>query len=57
MNDLVFKKDANGKIVKVSDNKCEIPITWSEDADIQFCNFVLMIVLSARGIEKANGGY
>ena len=52
MSDLQFIKDEKGRIIKaVKNNKCAV-INWAnENADIEFCNFVIMIVLTGRGVD------
>lgn len=51
MEDMQFIKDDKGRIIKaVRRDKCA-KITWSkDDLDIEFCNFVIMIACTGRGV-------
>lgn len=52
MEKLVFIKDEKGRIIKAERGGSSAVITWSGDnLDIDFCNFVIEIVLTARGVD------
>lgn len=51
MEKLQFIKDDTGRIIKVTRGQYYANIIWSdENADIEFCNFIIMIVCTARGV-------
>jgi hypothetical protein len=51
--DLKFYKDEKGRIIKAIRGDNYATIEWAnEDADIDFCNFVVTIVITARGVGK-----
>lgn len=51
--DLKFVKDEQGRIIKAMRGDKYAVIEWlNQDADIEFCNFVVTIVLTARGVGK-----
>lgn len=51
MEKLVFIKDEKGRIIKAERGEKSAVITWGNDnLDIDFCNFVAEIVLTARGV-------
>ena len=51
--DLRFYKDEKGRIVRATRGDKYATIEWtSENVDIDFCNFVITIVITARGVGK-----
>lgn len=51
MEKLVFIKDEKGRITKAERGGSSAAIKWgSDDLDVDFCNFVVEIVLTARGV-------
>lgn len=51
MEDLKFIKDDKGRIIKAIRGDYYADIKWAkDDLDIEFCNFVVTIVLTARGV-------
>lgn len=56
MQDMVYIKDENGRIIKAVRDDKFAKIEWkSEDLDVDFCNLVVMIACSTRGV-GAEGG-
>ena len=56
MNDLRFIKDKEGRIIKAVRDEYYANIKWEDkNADIEFCNFVITIVLTARGVGLKDG--
>ena len=51
MNEMQFIKDDKGRIITVvRGDKCA-RITWAkDDLDIEFCNFVITIACTGRGV-------
>lgn len=56
MEELRYIKDEKGRIIKaVRGNYCA-EIIWSdENVDIEFCNYIVEIVCTARGVGAKNG--
>lgn len=53
MEDLRFIKDEKGRITKAVRGDYYAVINWdNDDVDIDFCNFVITIILTARGVGK-----
>ena len=51
--DLKFYKDEKGRIVEAIRGDKYATIEWAnESVDIDFCNFVITIVITARGVGK-----
>lgn len=51
MEKLVFIKDEKGRIIRAERGGSSAVINWGNDnLDIDFCNFVTEIVLTARGV-------
>lgn len=51
MEDLHFIKDELGRIIRAERGKYFADIIWKiNDADIEFCNFIVTIVCTARGV-------
>lgn len=56
MGELKFLKNETGRIIKVMRGQYYANIIWAdENADIEFCNFIIMIVCTARGVGGKNG--
>lgn len=56
MEDMLFIKDSLGRITKVKRGKFFATIKWTgKNLDIDFCNFVIMIVCETRGVGATNG--
>ena len=56
MEKLQFIKDEAGRIIKATRGQYYANIIWAdENADIEFCNFIIMIVCTARGVGGKNG--
>ena len=55
VEDMNFIKDQSGRIIKVIRGNCHADIIWrNSDVDIDFCNFVIMIVCETRGVAAIN---
>lgn len=55
VEDMNFIKDNLGRIVKVVRGDRHADIIWKSSAvDIEFCNFVVMIVCETRGVGAIN---
>ena len=53
VEDMNFIKDHSGRIIKVVRGDCHADIIWkNSNVDIDFCNFVITIVITARGVGK-----
>ena len=53
--DLRFYKDEKGRIVRATRGDKYATIEWAnENVDIDFCNFVIMIVCETRGVAAIN---
>lgn len=51
--DLKFYKDGKGRIIEATRGDKYATIEWAnEDVDIDFCNFVITIAITARGVGK-----
>lgn len=51
--DLKFYKDEKGRIIEATRGDKYATIEWAnEDVDIDFCNFVITIAITARGVGK-----
>lgn len=56
MEKLQFIKDEKGRIIKAVRGSYYADIIWAdENVDIEFCNFVVMIVCTARGVGAKSG--
>ena len=55
VEDMNFIKDSSGRIIKVVRGDRHADIIWKSSAvDIEFCNFVVMIVCETRGVGAIN---
>lgn len=55
VEDMNFIKDSSGRIIKVVRGDRHADIKWSDlTADIEFCNFVIMIACETRGVGALN---
>ena len=55
VEDMNFIKDSSGRIIKVVRGDRYTDIIWNSSAvDIEFCNFVVMIVCETRGVGAIN---
>ena len=55
VEDMNFIKDSSGRIIKVVRGDHHADIIWKSSAvDIEFCNFVVMIVCETRGVGAIN---
>lgn len=51
MIDMQYEKDIDGRIIRVTRGIDVAEITWQgANLDIDFCNYVIMIACSARGV-------
>ena len=55
VEDMNFIKDHSGRIIKVVRGNRHADIIWkNSNVDIEFCNFVIMIVCETRGVAAIN---
>ena len=55
VEDMNFIKDHSGRIIKVVRGDRHADIVWkNSNVDIDFCNFVIMIVCGTRGVAAIN---
>ena len=55
VEDMNFIKDSSGRIIKAIRGDRHADIIWrNSDVDIDFCNFVIMIVCGTRGVAAIN---
>ena len=55
VEDMNFIKDSSGRIIKVVRGNRHADIIWkNSNVDIDFCNFVVMIVCETRGVGAIN---